>query len=58
MAQMLLWAGLVRVLLFEHFASFAVNLLCHWRGWRVFATNERSTNLALAHAAKPRGGMA
>jgi stearoyl-CoA desaturase (Delta-9 desaturase) len=45
-AQMLLWAGLVRIFLFQHFASFAVNSLCHWRGRRPFATNDRSTNLA------------
>jgi stearoyl-CoA desaturase (Delta-9 desaturase) len=45
-AQMLLWAGLVRIFLFQHFASFAVNSLCHWRGRRPYATSDRSTNLA------------
>ncbi len=45
-ARMLLWAGLVRIFLFQHFASFAVNSLCHTFGRRRFATADRSTNLA------------
>jgi stearoyl-CoA desaturase (delta-9 desaturase) len=45
-AEMLIWAGLVRIFLFQHFASFAVNSLCHWRGKRPFTTHDRSTNLA------------
>ena len=44
--QMLLWAGLVRILLFQHFASFAVNSLCHTYGTRRFTTDDCSTNLA------------
>ena len=45
-ARMLLWAGLVRIFLFQHFASFAVNSLCHTFGRRRFETHDRSTNLA------------
>jgi stearoyl-CoA desaturase (Delta-9 desaturase) len=45
-ARMLLWAGLVRIFLFQHFASFAVNSLCHTFGRRRFKTDDRSTNLA------------
>ena len=45
-ARMLLWAGLVRIFLFQHFASFAVNSLCHTFGRRRFATADHSTNLA------------
>ena len=45
-AGMLLWAGLVRIFLFQHFASFAVNSLCHTFGRRRFVTDDRSTNLA------------
>lgn len=45
-ARMLLWAGLVRIFLFQHFASFAVNSLCHTFGRRRFATADQSTNLA------------
>jgi stearoyl-CoA desaturase (Delta-9 desaturase) len=45
-ARMLLWAGLVRIFLFQHFASFAVNSLCHTFGRRRFSTADRSTNLA------------
>jgi stearoyl-CoA desaturase (delta-9 desaturase) len=44
--RMLLWAGLVRVFMFQHFASFAVNSLCHTFGRRRFATSDHSTNLA------------
>jgi len=42
----LVWAGLVRVFLFQHLASFAVNSLCHTFGRRRFHTADRSTNLA------------
>jgi stearoyl-CoA desaturase (delta-9 desaturase) len=45
-ARMLLWAGLVRIFLFQHFASFAVNSLCHTVGRRRFVTRDQSTNLA------------
>jgi stearoyl-CoA desaturase (delta-9 desaturase) len=45
-ARMLLWAGLVRIFLFQHFASFAVNSLCHTFGRRRFVTSDHSTNLA------------
>jgi stearoyl-CoA desaturase (Delta-9 desaturase) len=45
-AEMLLWAGLVRIFLFQHLASFAVNSLCHSFGRRRFETSDRSTNLA------------
>src|SRR5262249_24469798 len=45
-ARMLLWAGLVRIFLSLHFASFAVNSLCHTFGRRRFVTDDRSTNLA------------
>jgi stearoyl-CoA desaturase (delta-9 desaturase) len=45
-ARMLVWAGLVRIFLFQHFASFAVNSLCHTFGRRRFVTSDRSTNLA------------
>ena len=45
-ARMLLWAGLVRIFLFQHFASFAVNSLCHTIGRRRFSTPDHSTNLA------------
>jgi stearoyl-CoA desaturase (Delta-9 desaturase) len=45
-ALVLLWGGLVRIFLFQHFASFAVNSLCHTFGRRRFATTDRSTNLA------------
>ena len=45
-ARMLLWAGLVRIFLFQHFASFAVNSLCHTFGRRRFTTTDESTNLS------------
>jgi stearoyl-CoA desaturase (delta-9 desaturase) len=45
-ARMLLWAGLIRIFLFQHFASFAVNSLCHTFGRRRFTTTDRSTNLS------------
>jgi stearoyl-CoA desaturase (delta-9 desaturase) len=45
-ARMLLWAGLVRIFLFQHFASFAVNSLCHTFGRRSFTTTDQSTNLS------------
>lgn len=45
-ARMLLWACLVRIFLFQHFASFAVNSLCHTFGRRRFTTTDPSTNLS------------
>ena len=41
--EALVWAGLVRIFLFQH-ATFAVNSVCHTWGRRPFVTGDRSTN--------------
>ncbi len=41
-----LWAGLVRMALLHH-VTWSINSACHLWGRRPFATNDRSTNLAL-----------
>jgi stearoyl-CoA desaturase (Delta-9 desaturase) len=43
-AEALLWGGLVRVFVVHHL-TWSVNSVCHWFGWRRFATPDRSTNV-------------
>jgi stearoyl-CoA desaturase (delta-9 desaturase) len=40
----LLWGGLVRIF-FVHHVTWSVNSVCHFRGSRRFATDDRSTNV-------------
>ncbi len=41
----LLWAGLVRILVFHH-VTWSVNSICHWVGERPFVTRDKSTNVS------------
>ncbi len=41
----LLWGGAVRIFLLHH-ATFSINSLCHFFGFRPFATGDESRNLA------------
>jgi len=41
--EALVWAGLVRIFLFEH-ATFAVNSICHTFGRRTYVSNDYSRN--------------